>query len=120
MSTIQSVSEKFEDVMMNVSEETFYAPAAIMESRQSKIKAPPLSDAKKKIVDNADAKKAKKAEAKKNLTEAAEKISDLYTTYILEGVLDSAKDVNPESAEKIEALKLALAEAALGAKEFLA
>jgi len=53
------------------------------------------------------------------MTEAAEQISDLYTNFVLEGVLDQAKSLNPEASEKIESLKMALSEAALAAKDFL-
>lgn len=120
MSVTKNVSEKFDDLMSNVSSEAVYAPAAITECRQAQIKRGPLAEARKEIDAKVQAKKDAKDKAKKNLTESAEKISDLYSTYVLEGVLDSAKDLNPESAEKVEKLKVALAEAALCAKEFLA
>ena len=119
MSVTQSTTEKFQQMMNNVSSEAVYAPAAMMESRQAKIKTPPLSEAKKKIDEKKESKRIEALESKKKLSEAAEKISDLYSLYILEGVFDRAKALSPEKAEKIESLKIALAEAALGAKEFL-
>lgn len=117
--SILSVSEKFEEIMANVPNETHYAPASIQECKETKIKRPPLSDARVKIDEKAENKRRAKVAANKSLTEAAEKISDLYSAYVLEGVLDNAKDLNPEKKDKIEALKIKLSEAALGAKDFL-
>lgn len=119
MSVTQHTSEKFEELMNNVPSEAIYAPAAIMESRQARIKQPPLSEARKKIDEKVEAKKKAVGDSKKKMTEAAEQISDLYTNFVLEGVLDQAKSLNPEASEKIESLKMALSEAALAAKDFL-
>ncbi|MFA5403989.1 MAG: hypothetical protein WC358_03540 [Ignavibacteria bacterium] len=120
MSVTQSTTEKFEEIMNNVPSEAVYAPSAIMECRQTQIKQPPLSEARKQIDEKSAAKKKAVGESKKKMTEAAENISDLYSNLVLEGVLDQAKVLNPESSEKIESLKMALSEAALAAKEFLA
>lgn len=119
MSVTVNVSEKFEDLMNSVPSESVYAPAAITECRQAQIKRGPLAEARKEIAEKTQAKKDAKESAKKNLRESAEQVSDLYSKYVLEGVLDSAKDYNPESAEKVEKLKVALAEAALCAKDLL-
>lgn len=119
MSVTQHTSEKFESIMANVSTEAIYAPAAIMESRLAHIKQAPLTEARKKIDEKIEAKKKAKGESKKKMTEAAENISDLYSTLVLEGVLDNVKTLNPEQGEKIEAIKMALSEAALAAKDFL-
>ena len=109
MSVIQSTTEKFEEIMTNVPSNAFHAPASMLESRQAKFKAPPLTEAKKKVEEKVEAKRKAKLESKKAMNEAAEKISDLYSLYVLEGVLDRAKDLNPDKAGKIESLKTALA-----------
>lgn len=105
--------------MNNVSSEAIYAPAAIMESRKAHIKQVPLAEARKKIEEKNAAKKKAVGESKKKMTEAAENISDLYSNLVLEGVFDQAKTMTPEVSDKIEALKIALSEAALVAKDFL-
>ncbi len=119
MSVTQLTTEKFEEIMNNVSSDAIYAPAAIMESRQARIKQAPLTEARKKIDEKIAAKKKAVGESKKKMTEAAENISDLYSSLVLEGVFDQARTLNPEASEKIEALKMALSEAALVAKDFL-
>ena len=119
MSVIKSETEKFSELMEGVNTEIFHAPTAILEGRQASIKKAPLHEARVAI----DKKNAKKKQDKKDslaaLNEAAEQISGMYSNYVLEGMLDSAKTLHPENAEKIEALKIALAEAASKAGEFL-
>lgn len=119
MSVTQHVSETFEQLMESVPSIPVHAPTAITECRQAQVKKGPMAEARKKIDEASTKKKAEKFEAKKNLTEAAEAMTNLYVSCVMEGVLDRVKDLNPEKAEGIETFKKAIAEAALAAKDFL-
>lgn len=119
MSVTQNVSETFEQLMESVPSIPVHAPTAITECRQAQVKKGPIAEARRKVDETAAKKKADKSEAQKSLTEAAETMTNLYVSCIMEGVLDRVKDLNPDKAEGIETFKKAIAEAALAAKDFL-
>jgi len=116
---LQSEMEKFNTAFEQVPSKPFAAPASMLESRESRITPAPLMESRLNIKKQNDKKKADKQDSSKTLNEAAVKVSDLYGTYIMEGVLENAKRLHPENAAQIEAFEYALCEAATKAKEFL-
>lgn len=119
MSVIQSVTEKFEEIMVTVKPEPIYNQTAILESRNVSIKKPPLHESRKRIEKDIQDKKDMVKKSKAQIAEAAQSISELHSKLVLEGIFDQAEFLNPNDKEKISELKYALSEAAIAAKEYL-
>lgn len=117
--TIKTTQEQFDELMALVPTEPFRAPASMQESRMTRIKPTPMLEAKMDLKKKSDKKAEDKVKAKKTLSESAEKIIDLYSQFVLEGVSTKIMSDAPETREAVTELESILCEAVSKAKDLL-
>ena len=108
---IKSTTEQFDELMEKVPQSAFRFPTSLHESREAKIKPSPMLEARIEARKRSEDVKKAKDEASKSLTEACQKIQDLHSQFILEGVSTRIVSIAPELKAKVEAIEAVLCEA---------